>query len=508
MKKYGFLTVFALTSIVMFLRCSYNNNEIAPALKSIDENKLKSRIATLASDEFLGRAPASLGEERTIKYLEDQFKENGLKPGNNKSYFQEIPLVEIVSDPSMKMIINSSTDKLNLTFAEDFVVGTSRVVENISVKNSDLIFAGYGIVAPEYNWNDYAGLDVKGKTVLVLVNDPGFATSDNSLFNGKSMTYYGRWTYKFEEAARQGARGIIIIHDTEPAGYPWSVVRTSWAGTGLIGSDIDYPNTINVSTKFKPLRYSLTEPEIKRDRWLGEQTTEAVTEICKRIKPGMNEFEIEVMTAAELRSRGILPTVLLIGVDDRIYKYRHALPGGAVLQKYAMVNVVAEKWGMPIAVTRFVYFWDKLPDELKNKLEKTAIVNAHFQEATVPGKSMEEIWEGCKKWYTNVGFENEWMKHHQGGAIGYDDREYVIWPGNKEVVQENQAFAWNPTITGAKVEETIIARKDGFEVVTKSKDWPMINVELNGKIYPQPGILLKNPPAGKIIEQKDYTIKP
>ncbi|MBU2444972.1 MAG: M24 family metallopeptidase [Bacteroidetes bacterium] len=280
------------------------------------------------------------------------------------------------------------------------------------------------------------------------------------------------------------------------------------AGTGIIGSDIDYPSTINVSAKFKSLRYSLTESEIKRYRWLGEQTTEAVAEICKRIKPGMNEFEIEAMTAAELRSRGILPTVLLIGVDDRIYKYRHALPGGAVLQKYAMVNVVAEKWGMPIAVTRFVYFGDKLPDELKNKLEKTAIVNAHFQLASVPGKSMEEIWEGCKKWYANVGFENEWMKHHQGGAIGYDDREYVIWPGNNEVVQENQAFAWNPTITGAKVEETIIVRKDGFEVVTKSKDWPMINVELNSKIYPQPGILLKNPSTGKIIEQKDHTIKP
>lgn len=280
------------------------------------------------------------------------------------------------------------------------------------------------------------------------------------------------------------------------------------AGNGIIGSDIDYPNTINVSAKFKLLRFSMTEQEIKRYRWLGEQTTEAVAEVCKRIKTGMNEYEIEAMTAAELRSKGILPTVLLIGVDDRIYKYRHALPGGAVLQKYAMVNVVAEKWGMPIAVTRFVYFGDKLSDELKNKLEKTAIVNAHFQETTLPGKSMEEIWEDCKKWYANVGFENEWMKHHQGGAIGYDDREYVIWPGNKEVVRENQAFAWNPTITGAKVEETMIVRKDGFEVITKSKDWPMINVELNGKYFPQPGILLKNPSTGEIIEQKDHTIKP
>lgn len=275
-----------------------------------------------------------------------------------------------------------------------------------------------------------------------------------------------------------------------------------------IGSDINFPGTVLVAEKFKPYRFSLTDGEIKRYRWLGEQTTEAVAEVCKRITPDMNEFEIEAMTAAELRSRGIMPTVLLLGVDDRIYKYRHALPGGAKLQKYAMVNVVTEKWGMPIAVTRFVYFGDQIPDELKNKLEKTAIVNAYFQEATIQGKSMEEIWEGCKKWYADVGFKGEWMKHHQGGAIGYDDREYVIWPGNNEVVQDNQAFAWNPTITGAKVEETIIARKDGFEVVTKSKDWPMINVELNGKIYSQPGILLKNPSTGEIIEQKDYTIRP
>jgi Xaa-Pro dipeptidase len=262
------------------------------------------------------------------------------------------------------------------------------------------------------------------------------------------------------------------------------------AKSGKIGSDINFPNTILAADKFKPLRFQLTETEMKRYRWLGKQTTEAVETVCKKLVPGMNEYEIEAMTAAELRSRGIMPTVLLIGVDDRIYNYRHALPAGAVLKNYAMVNVVAEKWGMPMAVTRFIHF-GPLPEELKNKIEKTSMVNAHYQAATVPGKPCAEIFEECKQWYADAGFPGEWKKHHQGGAIGYDDREYVIYPGIQETVLENQAFAWNPTITGAKVEDTIIAHKNGFEVITRTEDWPLLNVELNGKVYPQPTILVK-----------------
>jgi Xaa-Pro dipeptidase len=261
------------------------------------------------------------------------------------------------------------------------------------------------------------------------------------------------------------------------------------APQGKIGSDVPYPNTVLVSDKFKPLRYSLTDSEIKRYRWLGQQTAAAIETVCRSLKPGMDEFEIEARTSAELRSRGIMPTVLLMGVDDRIYNYRHCLPAGAKLQKYAMVNVMAEKWGMPIAVTRFVHF-GPLPEELKMKLEKAAMVNAKYQRATVPGKACADIFEECKTWYAEAGFEGEWMKHHQGGATGYDDREYVIYPGVKEVVQERQAFAWNPTITGAKIEDTIITYKDHFEVVTATGYWPMIEIELDGKIYPQPGILV------------------
>jgi antitoxin VapB len=277
------------------------------------------------------------------------------------------------------------------------------------------------------------------------------------------------------------------------------------AGEGRIGSDINFPETVNIAGKFKEIRYSLTDTEIKRYRWLGEQVTEAVSDVCYALKPGMDEYQIELITAAELRSRGILPTVLLIGVDERVYKYRHALPGGAKLKKYAMINVVAEKWGMPIAVTRFVHF-GPLPEDLKLKIKRTAWVNAKYQEATVPGKSCAAIFDECRSWYAKVGVPEEWQKHHQGGAIGYDDRDYVIYPGIEDVVQDKQAFAWNPTITGAKVEDTIIAFEDHIEVITQSGDWPMIFVDLDGKTYPQPGILTVDPQTGNIIPQEEITI--
>ena len=262
------------------------------------------------------------------------------------------------------------------------------------------------------------------------------------------------------------------------------------AGSGRIGSDAPFPGAVPLPDRFRRLRYRFTDGDLERYRWLGAQATEAVEAICRRLEPGLGEFAIEAMTAAELRSRGLLPTVLLIAGDERIARYRHALPAGAALKKYAMVNVVAEKWGMPVAVTRFVHF-GPLPEDLRNRLEKAARVNARFQAATVPGKSCAEIFEECKAWYAEAGFPDEWQKHHQGGAIGYDDREYVIYPGIQETVQERQPFAWNPTITGAKVEDTIVAFADHVEVVTKTKDWPVIRVELGGKIYEQPSILVK-----------------
>ncbi|SNC76941.1 Zn-dependent amino- or carboxypeptidase, M28 family [Hymenobacter gelipurpurascens] len=190
-------------------------------------------IKVLASDEFQGRKPFTVGEEKATAYLADEFKKLGLKPGPSGSYFQDVPLVEITGTPSNTMQVTGKAQNLTFNYKTDFMAFTEREVPSVALKNSELVFAGYGVVAPEYGWNDYAGLDVKGKTVVVLVNDPGNAGNDTTMFQGKAMTYYGRWMYKYEEAARQGAAGLLIVHDTKPAAYPWSVVQSSYSGAKL-----------------------------------------------------------------------------------------------------------------------------------------------------------------------------------------------------------------------------------------------------------------------------------
>ena len=199
----------------------------------ITATEIKGHIAVLAGDSLQGRKPFSPGETKAINYIAAQFKQAGLEPGNNGSYFQDVPMVEITSIPSATMQVTGGKTNVSLNYLTDFVATTRREVDTLQLKNSPLVFAGYGIVAPEYKWNDYAGLDVKGKTVIVLVNDPGFKSGDSKLFKGDTMTYYGRWTYKYEEAARQGAAGVIIVHQKEPASYGWNVISSSFTGSKL-----------------------------------------------------------------------------------------------------------------------------------------------------------------------------------------------------------------------------------------------------------------------------------
>lgn len=192
---------------------------------------LTDQIKILASDNFGGRAPGTPGEEITVKYLESAFKAIGLDPANGDSFFQEVPLTSVNVIGKPKLVFRGDTGNvLSLSYPDDQVIWTRRQVPATSVSDSELVFVGYGINAPERNWNDYAAVDVHGKTVVILVNDPGFATQEPDLFNGNAMTYYGRWTYKFDEAARQGAAAAIIVHDTKPAAYPWTTVSSSWTG--------------------------------------------------------------------------------------------------------------------------------------------------------------------------------------------------------------------------------------------------------------------------------------
>jgi Zn-dependent M28 family amino/carboxypeptidase len=201
----------------------------------ISDDELKNYTRTLSSDEFEGRQPTTNGEKKTLDYLVSQFKAMGLEPGNGNSYLQPVDLVKIVADPDMTMQVGSQ----QLVYKENMVASTHREQERVDLKDSELVFVGYGVNAPEYNWNDYEGLDVKGKTVVILVNDPGFENPDSGKFQGKTMTYYGRWSYKYEEASRQGAEAALIVHETAPASYGWTVVANSWSGPqyGLVSED-------------------------------------------------------------------------------------------------------------------------------------------------------------------------------------------------------------------------------------------------------------------------------
>jgi len=206
--------------------------QAAPPAISVDT--LKSVTQTLSSDAFEGRKPTSPGEEKTTAYIVERFKQAGLQPGNKGSWFQDVPMVEITAAPTARLDVGGGKTPLSFAYKTDMVAATYRVRPQVSVANSDIVFVGYGVNAPEKSWNDYAGVDVKGKTVIVLINDPDWKTPTlDGPFGGRAMTYYGRWTYKYEEAARQGAAAVFIVHDTEPAAYPFGVVVSSWTGPQL-----------------------------------------------------------------------------------------------------------------------------------------------------------------------------------------------------------------------------------------------------------------------------------
>ena len=197
---------------------------------AIDPADFAAHVQQLASDAFGGRGPGTPGEQKTVEYIKSQFARIGLQPGNGERWFQTVPMVRSVANPSAVLHLAIGATRQDLAFGPDMVVGTRSAQPHVELKDSPLVFVGYGIDAPERGWNDYAGLDVRGKTVVMLVNDPGFASGDPGLFDGRRMTYYGRWTYKFEEAARKGAAAALIVHDTAGASYGWDVVRNSWSG--------------------------------------------------------------------------------------------------------------------------------------------------------------------------------------------------------------------------------------------------------------------------------------
>ena len=202
------------------------------SLPQVEAPAILERIKVLGADDFEGRGPGTKGEDRTVEYLEAEFRKLGLKPGNTDgTYIQKVPLVGITASPTAPLTISKGGARQVLKWRDEVVAWTKHVADSASIADSDLIFAGYGVAAPEFNWDDFKGIDVKGKTIIVLVNDPavpdpaGPGKLDPKTFGGEAMTYYGRWTYKFEEGARRGAAGVLVVHETGPAGYPFSVVQ-------------------------------------------------------------------------------------------------------------------------------------------------------------------------------------------------------------------------------------------------------------------------------------------
>jgi len=280
--------------------------------------------------------------------------------------------------------------------------------------------------------------------------------------------------------------------DFEPVLFPWYADDTAAAAAklagGPLGSDTPVPGTIAVN--LYPLRASLGESEITRYRWLGANTAASTVESLKQVQPGMSEYDLEAMTAANLLQRGILPSVYLYAVDDRIYKYKHAVSRGKKLEKYAMLNLCTRKWGLAISITRFVHF-GSLPAELEARFKSAAQVNAALLDATKVGATSAELFRVAQAAYAAEGFPGEEQFHHQGGPTGYGEREWVATPNGKETVVNNQAVAWNPSIRGGKAEDTVILRDGKIEWLTSTPELPVINAEVNGKAYPAAGVLVR-----------------
>jgi len=237
------VSAFALTGACPTVASSDTKASALPQIvvPTLSEQTMKDITRELSLDTYEGRAPGSIGEEKTVAQLIAKFRAAGLEPGNNGSWTQDVPLIEITAQNVSSLNIADRNGKaMSFAYGSEYVIGSYRETSKTEIKQSEMIFVGHGIVAPEKGWNDYAGVDVKGKTVVVMVNDPDFENEGlDGPFGGKAMTYYGRWTYKYEEAARQGAAAVLIIHDTAPAAYGWNVVNSSWTGTQFLAQSKD-----------------------------------------------------------------------------------------------------------------------------------------------------------------------------------------------------------------------------------------------------------------------------
>jgi antitoxin VapB len=243
-----------------------------------------------------------------------------------------------------------------------------------------------------------------------------------------------------------------------------------------VAADVTFPGAVEVSGEVARLRSVLTGIEGERFRQLGKLCADAMVSALQAVRPGMSEYQIAAVLSKETLARGILPIVNLIATDKRVYHYRHPLPTDKKLEKYAMLVLCGRKWGLVCSITRLVHF-GALPDELRERILATAEVNAALIKATRPGRLLGEIFAQEQEIYARLGYPDEWQKHHQGGLTGYEPREFLAIPGSQEMVAEGQAFAWNPSITGAKVEDTILVGASENEIISLTPSLPTITID-------------------------------
>ena len=278
----------------------------------------------------------------------------------------------------------------------------------------------------------------------------------------------------------------------EPLVQPWYANDVQASIRKIVGDGKvvgDAPTETMASISLQPLRFELTASEVLRYRWLGQHTADAATILLRALQPGMRETTMQGMLAESLLSRDILPSVFLTAVDDRIRRYRHAVPRSGVLERFGMLNFCARRWGLSVSMTRFVHF-GLMPTVLKDGFLAVAQVNARLLAATQQGINSDELFTVAEEAYSAVGYAGEEKQHHQGGATGYLEREWIARPGGSERVATQQAFAWNPNLPGAKVEDTFLLRDGSLETLTRTPELPVISTRLQGGDYQSAGVLI------------------
>lgn len=337
------------------------------------------------------------------------------------------------------------------------------------------------------NVGNFAWLTCGGSNYVGTANDVGAATA--------VVTADAKYIVCDNVEAPRIAEEEVAGQGFEFRTFPWyenarDGIISEIANGERSGSDVPMKGAVNVSSAFDACRQSLTDAEVERYRWLGRNAGECLSLAAREIEPGMTEHEIAGILDKHIYERGIVPTLTLIATDERIDRYRHPIPTDKKLERRAMLVTGARKCGLIVSATRMVHFGE-LPDDLRRKHDAVARVDAALISATQPGARMGDIFRAGMDAYAEFGFADEWKLHHQGGPTGYRAREFRVSEATDAAVVENQAFAWNPSITGTKTEDTIIATSSGTIILSETDDWPKVEGEIGGRVIARPDVLVR-----------------